>query len=82
MNGVILSVVQKLLGHSTIAMTERYSHLAPGMTHDAVNTLVGSLVIQNGSQSGHILVTLDENEEFPGASEKEIARKHKGLRAM
>ena len=52
------------------------------MTHDAVNTLVGSLVIQNGSQSGHILVTLDENGEFSEAPEKEIARKHKGLRAL
>ncbi len=39
MNGIPLRTVQKLLGHSTIAMTERYSHLAPGHLRDAVGTL-------------------------------------------
>ena len=29
MKGVSLSVVQKILGHSTIAVTQRYAHLAP-----------------------------------------------------
>lgn len=34
--GTPLSVVQKLLGHATITMTERYAHLAPGALQDAV----------------------------------------------
>lgn len=82
MNGVILSVVQKLLGHSTIAMTERYSHLAPGMTHEAVNTLVEGLVIQNGSHFGHTLVTRKITNEFSDTPENEKARKFNNLRAL
>lgn len=37
--GVPLAVVQALLGHSTIAMTERYTHVAP----DALRIAVGRL---------------------------------------
>ena len=37
--GVHLRKVQVLLGHSTIKMTELYSHLAPNDTQDAVNLL-------------------------------------------
>jgi site-specific recombinase XerD len=32
MLGAPLAHVQELLGHSTIAMTQRYAHLAPGTT--------------------------------------------------
>jgi site-specific recombinase XerD len=39
MRGVPLEAVQELLGHSTILMTMRYAHLAPEITHDAVNLL-------------------------------------------
>lgn len=39
MNGVPLRTIQKLLGHSTIQMTERYAHLMPEATRDAVKTL-------------------------------------------
>lgn len=35
MAGVPLRTVQKLAGHSTVAVTERYSHLAPGHLLDA-----------------------------------------------
>ncbi|MCK5214195.1 MAG: site-specific integrase [Candidatus Omnitrophica bacterium] len=38
-NGVDLYVVQKLLGHSTIKMTERYAHLQPAQFKDAVGKL-------------------------------------------
>lgn len=38
-NGVPLITVGRLLGHSTTAMTERYSHLAPDHFKQAVNTL-------------------------------------------
>lgn len=35
MAGIPLRTVQKLAGHSTVAVTERYSHLAPGHLMDA-----------------------------------------------
>ncbi|OPY72243.1 MAG: Tyrosine recombinase XerD [Syntrophorhabdus sp. PtaU1.Bin050] len=38
-NGVNLYTVQKLLGHSTISQTERYSHLAPSTLQDAIRVL-------------------------------------------
>ena len=38
-NGVPLITVGRLLGHSTTAMTERYSHLAPDHFKQAVETL-------------------------------------------
>ena len=37
--GVSLRVIQDLLGHSTIAMTERYAHLTSSSLHDAVRVL-------------------------------------------
>lgn len=39
MDGVALYTVQKLLGHASLAMTERYAHLAP----DALRAAVGRL---------------------------------------
>jgi integrase len=41
MLGVPLKQVQELMGHSTIAMTARYSHLAPAFAGDAVARLAG-----------------------------------------
>jgi len=41
--GEHLYVVQKLLGHSTIAMTERYSHLAPENTKRSAKTIENKL---------------------------------------
>jgi len=37
--GVPLAVVRDLLGHTTIRMTEKYAHLAPGPGHRAVGLL-------------------------------------------
>jgi len=42
-NGVDLYTVQKLMGHSTIAMTEKYAHLAPDNLKAAVRVLEKSL---------------------------------------
>ncbi len=39
MKGVPLRVIQEWMGHSTIAMTERYAHLAPGFSSEAVSLL-------------------------------------------
>jgi len=40
MGGVDLRSVGELLGHKTLVMVMRYSHLAPGHLRDAVNRLV------------------------------------------
>lgn len=42
MAGVDLRTVQELLGHKTIAMTVRYSHLAPSHQREAIERLVTS----------------------------------------
>lgn len=42
-NGVGIYEVQKLLGHSSIAVTQQYSHLAPTELHSAVNKLTMNL---------------------------------------
>lgn len=39
MQGTPLYTVQRLLGHQTLAMTERYSHLAPNHMREAVKGL-------------------------------------------
>ena len=39
MRGVPLKVVQELMGHATIEMTMRYSHLSPHVTAEAVKVL-------------------------------------------
>lgn len=40
MAGVPLRTVQELMGHKTIQMTIRYSHLSPGHMQEAVDKLV------------------------------------------
>ena len=39
MNGVDITTVSKLLGHSTLTMTLRYAHLAPNHLKNAVDVL-------------------------------------------
>ena len=39
MRGAPLKAVQEMLGHSTIEMTMRYSHLSPDVRRDAVRLL-------------------------------------------
>jgi site-specific recombinase XerD len=42
-DGVSLYAVQKLLGHSSVTVTEIYSHLQPEKLHDTVNRIQVSL---------------------------------------
>ncbi|MBF0186692.1 MAG: site-specific integrase [Magnetococcales bacterium] len=39
MDGVPLTTIRDLLGHSSVRMTEKYAHLNPEMVRDAVNAL-------------------------------------------
>jgi integrase len=45
-----IKAVQELLGHATIEMTMRYSHLSPDVRKDAVSLLDRAPV---GAQGGH-----------------------------
>ncbi len=45
MRGESLSVVLAILGHSTIAVTEQYAHLAPEQTQRAVDTTFADLPV-------------------------------------
>lgn len=49
MSGVDIRTVQVLLGHKTIAMTLKYSHLSPGHQRDAVQRLISN---RTGTTSG------------------------------
>ncbi len=46
MKGTPLKVVQELLGHGTIQMTEIYAHLGPNVHREAVNTLMAESRVQ------------------------------------
>ena len=54
--GVPLYTISKLMGHKSIAMSERYSHLSPDHKKDAVNGLEAAL-------SGHGKVVIIEKVE-------------------
>jgi integrase len=52
MRGVPLKAVQELMGHATIEMTMRYSHLSPDVRRDAVRTLD-----VNATSNGNLMAT-------------------------
>jgi hypothetical protein len=52
MRGVPLKAVQELLGHASMEMTMRYSHLSPDVRRDAVRVLDGQT--SQGTQLGTI----------------------------
>ena len=46
MRGVPMRTVQSLMGHSTMQMTERYSHLAPSPLFDAIAMLETQKIVE------------------------------------
>jgi hypothetical protein len=53
MRGAAMKVVQELLGHATMEMTNRYSHLSPDVPRDAVKLLDGlGSTLKPGRQVG------------------------------
>jgi len=49
MAGVLLAAVMELLGHTTIAMTMRYAHLAPGHQRANVERLMQYVAPEKGA---------------------------------
>lgn len=63
--GAPLRVVQSLLGHSTLKMTERYSHLAPGQSASFMHLLSPIAPAEVGPSAGPSTVkTETENEKM------------------
>lgn len=53
MAGVDIFTVQEILGHKSIEMTRRYSHLSPKHKRAAVDALQNALT-KNGYQNGYL----------------------------
>ena len=67
MSGVDLKTVQELLGHRTIEMTLRYSHLSPDHKRAAVNAL-GNRIVTSWSQA----LGGEDESDFSGILESGI----------
>ena len=64
MRGASLKDVQELLGHRTMSMTLRYSHLTQEHKREAVNLLNGLTASKDSaSPSGHKTVTKSESQK-------------------
>jgi len=66
MRGVSLMAVKELLGHESIEMTLRYSHLSPDVKRDAVKLLDLPGRISSGNLTATQLVPESTKEETPG----------------
>jgi integrase len=62
--GQPMKVVQELLGHSDIRMTDIYSHLTPNANQDAIESL---LEVPNEPKSGRNMGTVIDFSEFSNA---------------
>jgi site-specific recombinase XerC len=54
MRGVHIRALQELLGHKTLIMTQRYSHLAPEQLQNAVKLLDG-VIGERGKLVGQVV---------------------------
>ena len=52
MMGVAAQTIQKLAGHSSLSITERYMHLSPEHRGKAIRTLDGRALDGNGNGNG------------------------------
>jgi site-specific recombinase XerD len=69
MAGVNLKAVQEIMGHRTIAMTMRYSHLKPNHLESAMES------IASGSVAAEMATRLKADEPLTGQSEVSIRKK-------
>ena len=67
MGGASMFAVQELLGHSTLTMTRRYAHLAPGALREATDIVNGVISRSLTQRVGHNLVT---NANFGGCEKQ------------
>ncbi len=68
MRGLDIRTVQELMGHKSISMTVRYSHLAPKHTLAAVELLVGgSTAAPTGTKT---------STEAAGQNQAQVATTH------
>jgi site-specific recombinase XerD len=61
MRGVTLKELQELLGHASLAMTLRYSHLAPERLRSAVGRLAGLTTSHPAEVSAQEPVKIEES---------------------
>ena len=60
MRGGDLKALQEILGHTTLTMTMKYAHLAPGHKQEAINRLNG---LTTKKSDGHKMVIIAKNEK-------------------
>jgi len=79
MKGAALRTVQNLMGHATIAVTERYAHLAPGQTTEAVKLISLYVTEMPGSLSQLLSQRIAPTSKYLKVQTGEVPERPKGL---